>query len=123
MKRMILVVWLMFLLPIAWAGASGAWFGVQLGVEANGAADDPLITSVTVKGIAPGSPADHKDIQKGDQVLAVDGHLLAGSKPTDVALLIHGKQPGDKVDMKLKRADGSLHEVVLVAIAKPANVP
>ncbi|MEN9360876.1 MAG: putative serine protease HtrA [Verrucomicrobiota bacterium] len=57
----------------------------------------------TVAQLVPNSAAAKAGLQIGGLILEVDGTPIA--KPADLLKAISGKQPGDKITIKLKRAD------------------
>jgi carboxyl-terminal processing protease len=89
---------------------SGQFSGVGLGV--NG-----VKRGLRVAHVFPGSPAARAGIRRGDQVVAVDGHSLAGRDPhfstavirgpagTTVRVLVLRPSTGVKRELTLKRAE------------------
>lgn len=60
------------------------------------AADKPVVTAVTAAG-----PADKAGVRRGDVVTHFDGEPI--TSPSDVALILHGKDPGQRVDLEVRR--------------------
>jgi carboxyl-terminal processing protease len=89
---------------------SGQFSGVGLGV--NG-----VKRGLRVSHVFPGSPAARAGIRRGDEVIAVDGHSLAGRDPhfstaairgpagTTVRVLVLRPSTGVKRELTLKRAE------------------
>ena len=79
-----------------------ALLGVTTQPNSNG---DPGAVVVSVQA---GSAADEAGIQEGDVITGLDGDTVDG--PEDLAALIAGHQPGDKVTVKLRaRRQGADH--------------
>jgi S1-C subfamily serine protease len=73
-----------------------ALLGVTTQANTNG---DPGAVVVSVQA---GSAADQAGIKEGDVITDLDGDSVGG--PEDLAALIAGHQPGDKITVKLERA-------------------
>jgi C-terminal processing protease CtpA/Prc len=101
---------------IALAAAPGV-FGMSLTVKAGGWFLNPTIETMTIDAVTADSPAAKAHLAAGDEVLEMDGHVVAGSKGNDLKPLLH-KSVGDKLRLKLKRKTGEIYSVILVAVPK-----
>jgi peroxiredoxin len=52
--------------------------------------------------VSPGSPADHAGLKEGDELLAVDGHQVAGLNLRDVAEMVTSTRPVP-VELRIRR--------------------
>ncbi len=67
--------------------------------------------------LAPGGPADKAGIRTGDVIVAFDGKAVSTSDWLGNLILAH--QPGDRVTVKVVRADGSTEVVTATLGARP----
>ena len=74
--------------------------------------DEPTVTEVIA-----GSPAQSAGVKRGDVLLSVDGQAIGKGLDFDIALI--GHQPGDTLDLKLKRG-GRIVAAQLTLGARPA---
>jgi putative serine protease PepD len=72
----------------------------------------------TVSGIVNGGPADDAGLRPGDIVTAFGGTAVADS--TDLVAAIAAHQPGDKVEVTVKRGSGTEHATVTLG-TQPAR--
>ena len=71
---------------------------------------------LTVRDVAPYSPAYFAGIESGDQIAAVDGQPLDGKSLDDVVKAIRG-EVGTTVKLRLNRGQGQSREVSLTRVA------
>jgi S1-C subfamily serine protease len=57
-----------------------------------------------VLGVVPGSPAEQGGVQPGDIVIAADSQPVTTAEEVEEAIAQH--QPGDRVTLRVHRADG-----------------
>ena len=98
------------------AGEPG-YFGFQPSAKLSGFKLNPTIDSVLIAKVLPGTPAARAGILAGDAVVRIDGVELAGKK----ALKMMGmakREVGQTLRVDLKRPNGQLYTVALVAEAK-----
>jgi C-terminal processing protease CtpA/Prc len=93
--------------------AEPGWFGVTYTVHADGFLN-PTIESVSVASVRADSPAGRGQVGVGDEVVAVDDHVVAGSKARELQALMT-KVVGEAVHLRLKRANGEVYTVTLIA--------
>ena len=100
----------------ALAAPPGA-FGMSLNLKASGWFLNPTIDSLTIDAVTPNRPAANAHIAPGDEVLEMDGHVVAGAKANDLKPLLH-KSVGETLRLKLKRKTGEIYSVILTAVPK-----
>jgi putative serine protease PepD len=88
-----------------------AYLGVST-AEANGGA---LVREATA-----GGPAARAGLRTGDLIVAVGGERIAG--PDDVAAAIQDREPGESVDVEVRR-DGELRTLEVQLTARPEQAP
>ena len=93
-------------------------FGIAIDVDGEGFFLNPTLKTVTVKSVAPGKPAAEAGIKPGDQIIEVEGKLVAGTKARELEPLMK-KNVSEKLALRIKRATGEVFTVTLVAAAKP----
>jgi C-terminal processing protease CtpA/Prc len=112
-------LWLLMLLPVVAAAAEKGWFGVGFSMEVAGSFWNPVLSSVSVSQVAPGSPAEKARIAVADLVLEIEGIPVAGAKGEQLkklrAVVERASVPGDELHMQLRRVNGATYSVVLVA--------
>jgi putative serine protease PepD len=97
------------------------WLGVSTTPSLNG-------RGALVRAVTPGGPADDAGIRASSSVIAEDGDVIVQVdgrgiiEPDDVAQAIEGKQPGDRVRVRVLR-DGAEREIVVELGKRPASVP
>jgi C-terminal processing protease CtpA/Prc len=120
MKRKFLITVSTLALSIALGSASAqderGIFGFGFEIDADGFIS-PILKSITVKALTAGSPADLAGIKIGDQVIEVDGKVIAGAKARDLEPHLK-KNVGQSVLLRLKRPGGEVYSVSMVAVAK-----
>jgi C-terminal processing protease CtpA/Prc len=105
--------------PVARAQPARGWFGFLLAVESDGWALDPVIRSVTIKEVVPGSPAAAQRVAAGDRIIAIDGQAVAGRRARELQPHVE-KAVGEAIVLRLQRPGGDVGEIRLVAVARPA---
>jgi len=73
-----------------------------------------------VQQTTPGGPAERAGLQPGDVVTRVDGDAV--QDPSDIAAAIEDDQPGDKIDVTVRRG-GDEQNVSVTLGRRPAQVP
>ena len=74
----------------------------------------------TVASVTPGSPAQRAGVQPGDVIVEVGDETV--DEPEDIARAIAGDAPGDRVDVRLRRA-GQLQTVTVTLGTRPETAP
>lgn len=76
-------------------------------------------TTVRIRRIDPGSPADRAGLKEGDFILAIDGQTVAGAD--DVIRLLDGTRIGQEMPISVYDLDSQIVGRVLVPAARPKN--
>ena len=100
----------------AWAGERGS-FGFALSINGEGVFWNPTLRSVKIGTVAPKSPAAEAGMVTGDEIIEVGGKTVPGAKGNDLKAHVE-KDIGESLHMKLRRANGEVAAVTLVAAAK-----
>ncbi len=100
----------------AWAGERG-YFGFGMAVDSEGMFWNPTLRSITIKEVAPQSPAALAGILAGDTVLELAGKPVAGAKGKEMQAYIE-KDIGESVQVKLRHPNGDTAVVTMVATAR-----
>lgn len=117
MKRRSLAVALAFAPALLFAGEKG-YLGFAVSVEGEGFFMNPTLKSVKVAKVVPGSPADKAGINVGDQIVEVEGRVVAGSKAGDLKPYME-REVGQTVRLGVRKPSGEVGQVALVAGRKP----
>lgn len=88
--------------------------GFTVYVEVDGNFVTPILKSVRVQEIEPGSPADKSGLQVDDLIVQAQGKPLAGANPREVVAIVQ-VPPGEKLRLLVRRADGAQRRVTIVA--------
>ncbi|MCG3189479.1 MAG: hypothetical protein LKCHEGNO_01860 [Burkholderiaceae bacterium] len=110
-----LALW-MWLLPaaaLADAPPRGR-LGFTVYVEVEGNYAKPILKSVRVQEIEPGSPAEKGGLQVEDLIVQAQGRTLSGANARDVAAMVQ-VPPGHKLRLLVRSIDGALRRVTIVA--------
>lgn len=92
-------------------------FGLSISVDGEGFLN-PTLTSVTVRSVSPGRPASAAGIQPGDQIVEVEGKPVAGTKARELEHLMK-KNIGETLKLRIRRPNGEVYAVSMVAAVKP----
>jgi S1-C subfamily serine protease len=102
--------------------APEGWYGIEAikAIPKKGSFSplNPVVESVKLLKIVPGSPAAQKGIAVGDQVMEIDGVVIAGRKVKELQPLTQ-KSVGQSMRLRLKKPNGKSYTVVLVGVARP----
>ena len=99
-----------------WAGERG-FFGFALSIDGDGKFWNPTLRSVKIDSVSPTSPAGLAGLASGDEILEVAGKPVSGAKGKELKADVE-KDIGQSLQLKLRRANGELATVTLVAAAK-----
>jgi putative serine protease PepD len=91
------------------------YLGVSTTTLAPGQGDGAQVADVTA-----GGPAQRAGLRTGDVIVGIDGSAVAA--PDDVAAAIADREPGDRVDIEVRR-DGGRATVSVELGRRPAQVP
>ena len=88
--------------------------GFTVYVEVDGSYAKPILKSVWVQEIEPGSPAEAGGLKVEDLILQVQGKPLTGANARDVAAMVQ-VPPGQKLRLLVRSSDGAQRHVTIVA--------
>jgi C-terminal processing protease CtpA/Prc len=93
--------------------------GFTVYVEVDGSYAKPILKSVWVQEIEPGSPAEAGGLKVEDLILQVQGKPLVGANAREVAAMIQ-VPPGANLRLLVRSVDGLQRHVTIVA-GPPVN--
>ncbi len=76
---------------------------------------NPTVGKLTVSGVTKGAPADAAGLKSGDEIIEINGKPAVGTPAADVAASIKGTKTGTHLRFKVKRLDGSLASIDIIA--------
>ncbi|WP_028453549.1 PDZ domain-containing protein [Chitinilyticum aquatile] len=123
MRRHAFTLALILLLGLPGVGlaAENAWFGFDVSAETEGVNIlNPTVRSLTIEGIDRDSPAAARGLQKGDQIIEVQGIRVAGSKASALEDAVPAK-PGLPLHLKIRRGSTPPFAVTLIGVAEPGG--
>jgi C-terminal processing protease CtpA/Prc len=88
--------------------------GFTVYVQVDGSYARPVLKSVHVQEIEPGSPAAAGGLQVDDEIVQVQGKPLAGANAREVAAMVQ-VPPGERLQLLVRGSDGSQRRVTIVA--------
>jgi|SRR5687767_3164044 len=88
--------------------------GFTVYVNVDGSYAKPVLKSVHVQEIEPGSPAEVGGLQVDDEIVQVEGQPLVGANARDVAAMVQ-VPPGERLRLVVRGRDGSERHVTIVA--------
>lgn len=88
--------------------------GFTVFVEVDGSYAKPILKSVRVQEIEPGSPAERGGLQVDDLIVQAQGKPLAGANAREVAAMVQ-VPPGETLQLLVRRSDGAQRRVKIVA--------
>jgi len=103
--------------PVAYLGVSSETVTPTLASQLNLSVERGAL----VRGIAPGGPADEAGIEVGDVIVSIHGQDVATSQ--EIGELIIAREPGDRVEVGVVRADGGEDTVTVELGVRPLPVP
>jgi peroxiredoxin len=93
-------------------------FYQRFGIGASLTAEKQAAAVKIILDVTPGSPADRAGLKDGDELLAVDGHEVAGVKLRDVAQMVSSTRPVP-VELRIRRGTETfVREVSRVPISQ-----
>ena len=100
--------------------AEKGWFGFALTIDAEGISLNPKLRSITIHKILPNSPAAKAGLAPGDNILAMEGIVVAGT-PANTLKAATQKSVGETLRLKFRRGADAPRDISLVAAAKPPS--
>jgi C-terminal processing protease CtpA/Prc len=100
--------------PLAMADAPRGRLGFTVYVEVDGSYATPVLKSVRVQEIEPGSPAEAGGLKIDDLILKVQGKPLQGANARTVAAMVQ-VPPGERLRLVVRSTDGAQRHVTIVA--------
>jgi C-terminal processing protease CtpA/Prc len=88
--------------------------GFTVYVNVDGSYAKPVLKSVHVQEIEPGSPAEAGGLQVDDEIVQVEGKPLVGADAREVAAMVQ-VPPGERLRLVVRGRDGAERRVTLVA--------
>jgi C-terminal processing protease CtpA/Prc len=88
--------------------------GFTVYVNVDGSYAKPVLKSVHVQEIEPGSPAEVGGLQVDDEIVQVQGKPLVGANAREVAAMVQ-VPPGERLRLVVRGRDGSERRVTIVA--------
>jgi C-terminal processing protease CtpA/Prc len=88
--------------------------GFTVYVEVDGSYAKPVLKSVHVQEIEPGSPAEVGGLRVDDEIVQVEGKPLPGANAREVAAMVQ-VPPGERLRLVVRGRDGSERDVTIVA--------
>lgn len=88
--------------------------GFTVYVEVEGSYAKPILKSVHVQEIEPGSPAEAGGLKVDDEIVQVQGQPLVGANARDVAAIVQ-VPPGERLRLIVRGSDGAERHVTIVA--------
>ena len=120
LRRRVALVALAALLaaPALHAADERGHLGFAIAVDGDGPIWNPVLKSAKVSKVTPASPAANAGLVPGDLIVEVEGRAVAGAKAGDIEPLMK-KKPGERLALRVQRANGAVQDLVLVAAAPP----
>ena len=106
--------------PLPLNAAEKGWFGFALLIDAEGISLSPTLRSIKIEKVFPNSPAAKAGLAPGDDILEMEGIVVAGAKANALKAATQ-KAVGEPLRLKFKRGADAPREISLVAAAKPAG--
>jgi C-terminal processing protease CtpA/Prc len=98
----------------AWAEFQRGRLGFTVYVEVDGTYAKPVLKSVRVQEIEPGSPAEAGGLRVDDEIVQVQGQPLAGANAREAAAMVQ-VPPGERLRLLVRGSDAALRRVTIVA--------
>lgn len=107
-------LWLLGAPPGADAEFRRGRVGFTVYVQVDGSYAKPVLKSVRVQEIEPGSPAEAGGLKVDDEIVQVEGRELAGANAREVAAMVQ-VPPGERLRLVVRGSDGAQRQVTIVA--------
>jgi C-terminal processing protease CtpA/Prc len=75
----------------------------------------PKLKRVKISEVIPESPAAKAGLLAGDELMEANGRVLAGAPAREMAGTLNAIKPGEHLRLKVKRKDGTIASVDIVA--------
>ena len=106
--------------PLPLHAAEKGWFGFALSIDAEGISLNPKLRTIKVGKIFPNSPAAKAGLAPGDNILEMEGIVVAGAQANALKAATQ-KSVGETLRLKFQRGADAPRDVSLVAAAKPPS--
>jgi S1-C subfamily serine protease len=116
----VLMAAMVCLSPLPLHAAEKGWFGFALRIDAEGIALNPKLRTIKIEKVFPNSPAAKAGLAKGDNILEMEGILVAGTQANALKAATQ-KSVGEPLRLKFQRGTDAPREISLVAAAKPPS--
>jgi len=93
------------------------WIGITVSTAVEMSLS-PTLRAASVAEVEPASPAAKAGLEKGDEILEIDGIQIAGAKAAQLGGSMK-KAVGETLRLKVRRGSSPARDVTLVAIRKP----
>lgn len=104
--------------PVLQAADERGHLGFSISVDGDGPIWNPVLKTAKVAQVTPASPAASAGLVPGDLIVEVEGRVVAGAKARELEPLMKRK-PGERLALKVQRANGAVQDLVLIAAAQP----
>jgi C-terminal processing protease CtpA/Prc len=100
-------------------GYMGITFSASMSADAGASGGEVFrfAENPTVETVEPGSPAERAGVEKGDEIVLIDGRSVVGRDIVFTRLL----RPGTRLPLRVRR-DGDTRDVLLVIKQRPASL-
>lgn len=97
------------------APAAKGRLGFSVDIETSGFVLTPSLERVSIRQVMPGSPAEAAGLHAGDEVVLVDGAAVKGAPARPLGAKLQSLEPGQHLRMTVRRGDGRVIALDLVA--------
>ncbi|HEV3408758.1 MAG TPA: PDZ domain-containing protein [Chthoniobacterales bacterium] len=121
MRKIALLIICLAGMPMATAsGAEKAWYGFHIKPDTAGFPLNPTVRSVVIDKVKANSPATAHGIRVGDEIIEAEGKTVPGRRAIQLISILN-KRPGELLQLRLRRPDGTTYFVQIRGIKKPAS--
>ena len=102
------------------SAAEKAWYGFHIKPDTGGFPLNPTVRSVVIDKVKANSPATAHGIRVGDEIIEAEGRIVPGGRAIQLISILN-KRPGELLQLRLRRPDGSTYLVRIRGIKKPTS--